>query len=108
MLKPLREAVKKKLPHTNMIFALAAWARFLSGEDEAGVSIPIEDARGSEISAAAKKAQKLPGVFLKTVGLEGLSGEEFTELETNFAGILETIYRNGMKEALSGIRTRLT
>ncbi|MDR2606977.1 MAG: mannitol dehydrogenase family protein, partial [Treponema sp.] len=108
MLKPLREAVKKRLPHTNMIFALAAWARFLSGEDEAGKSIPIEDARGAEISAAAKKAQKIPGLFLKTVGLEGLSGEEFTELEKNFAGILETIYRKGMREALSGIRTRLT
>jgi mannitol 2-dehydrogenase len=108
MLKPLGEAVKKGLPHANMIFALAAWARFLSGGDEAGKSIPIEDARGAEISAAAKKAQKAPGVFLKTVGLEGLSGEEFTELEKNFAGILETIYRIGMREALSGIRTRLT
>jgi mannitol-1-phosphate/altronate dehydrogenase len=108
MLKPLCEAVKKGLPHTNMIFALAAWARFLSGEDEAGKSIPLEDARSTEISAAAQKAQKSPGAFLKTVGLEGLSGEEFMEIEGEFVKALENIYRKGIKEALSGIRTRLT
>jgi mannitol-1-phosphate/altronate dehydrogenase len=100
MLKPLTEAVKKGLPHESMIFALAAWARFLDGIDEEGAPIPLEDVNGPVLSALAKQAREDPFSFLKAAGLRDLEDTAFGKLAETFAAFLKGIYAQGIQAAL--------
>jgi mannitol-1-phosphate/altronate dehydrogenase len=105
MLKPLTDAVKKGLPHESMIFALAAWARFLGGVDEEGAPIPLEDVNGPVLSALAKKAREDPRSFLRTAGLRDLGDAAFGKLAEKFAARLKGIYDQGIKTALRAFLT---
>jgi mannitol-1-phosphate/altronate dehydrogenase len=96
ILKPLSEAAAGKLPRKAMIFALAAWARFLTGSGEDGAAIPLEDPNGPALSAAAKNARNDPAGFLAEAGLS-----ESAETAGTFKSYLEEIYGKGMKAALA-------
>jgi mannitol 2-dehydrogenase len=100
MLKPLADAVRAGLPRGAIIFALAAWARFLRGTDEQGRAIPLEDSGGWAVSTAAKKAQTDPRGFLITAGLQGLSETGLAETAEQFSAALDQISRRGIKAAL--------
>jgi mannitol-1-phosphate/altronate dehydrogenase len=100
LLKALGQTIKGGLKHGAMVFALAAWARFLSGQDEGGRPIPLEDDNGPAISAAAGQAREDPENFLRVIGVQGLSGGELSALAGSFKSVLEQIYREGTRKAL--------
>ena len=100
MLKPLGDAIRRGLPHSSITFALAAWARFLQGTDEQGRPIPLEDARGQAISAAAQAARKDPRAFLISADVRDLGEARMTVLAEQFGAQLEAVYNKGMEKAL--------
>jgi len=100
MLKPLAEAVRRGLVCDTIIFALAAWARFLEGKDEQGKPIPIEDINGPAMTEAARKAEDNPRGFLSAAGLQGLSPAQFDATAEKFKTSLDTIHGRGIKRAL--------
>ncbi|MDR0474473.1 MAG: mannitol dehydrogenase family protein [Treponema sp.] len=100
ILNPLADTVRRQLPHSAMIFALASWARFLSGRDEQGKGILIEDENSPAICAAAGSAQRDPGTFLVTAGLKGLSETQFLSVAGDFKKQLDMIYQKGVKSSL--------
>jgi mannitol-1-phosphate/altronate dehydrogenase len=101
IINPLVEAIEQGKPHEAIIFALAAWARFLIGSGENGEPIPLEDPNGPVLSAAAKTARESPANFLKAVGVPELEGEALSGLAGAFAAQLERIYSKGIRAALN-------
>ena len=100
VLNPLSDAVNRGLPHSTICFALACWARFLSGKDEEGNEIPIDDVNREKICAAAGKAQKGPKAFLITAGLQGLSEVRLESAANIFKMYLDRIWQKGIKTSL--------
>jgi mannitol 2-dehydrogenase len=111
ILAPLAETAAKGLPNRAIVFALAAWARFLRGADEAGESIPIVDPRGKELEEAATEAAASVqkggdgGAFLRAIGLdENVMGRRLAKqtLAQSFAEDLGGMERDGVRGALQG------
>ncbi|MDR1900362.1 MAG: mannitol dehydrogenase family protein [Treponema sp.] len=100
VLNPLIEAIKGGLAHRAVTLALAFWARFLDGRDEAGAPIPLDDPNGAAATAAAKGARQDPASFLRVIGVHDIGIAAFRELETEFGEDLEKIYRLGTKKTL--------
>jgi mannitol 2-dehydrogenase len=100
MLNPLADTILAGGRREAIAFALASWARFLSGVDEQGQPIALDDLRGEELSEAAKNAPRQPAGFLKAAGLRDIGGEALETLGKQFAASLETINARGMKKAL--------
>jgi mannitol 2-dehydrogenase len=100
MLKPLSDAVRAGLPHSSMLFALASWARFLSGKDEQGKDIPLDDVNGPTIVPAAGSAQKDPKAFLIRAGIANLGESQLEKTAETFKSQLDLIYQKGIKAAL--------
>jgi mannitol 2-dehydrogenase len=100
ILKPLSETIRKGMAHDAVIFALAAWARFLQGTDEQGKNIPLDDANGPLIAEAARKASSDPAGFLTAAGLEELSGAQFGAAASEFKAGLDAIHGKGLRRAL--------
>jgi mannitol-1-phosphate/altronate dehydrogenase len=65
VLKPLEELARRGRESGAVLFALASWARFLTGRGEDGAAIPLEDPAAAELSAAALGAGKNPAAFLR-------------------------------------------
>jgi mannitol 2-dehydrogenase len=106
ILRPLAEAFRRGLPRGALLFALAAWARFLDAAGDPSREFPLEDPRGEELSAAARRARERPAAFLKAAGLEEMSGGGLESLAPGFAAALEDIYRSGMRGALEAFMGR--
>jgi mannitol-1-phosphate/altronate dehydrogenase len=100
VLNPLIEAIRKGLDHRAIVLALAFWARFLDGTDEAGAPIPLDDPAGAGAAAAAKRARQEPADFLRVIGIQGIGIDGFRELAAEFGEDLERIYRLGTKKTL--------
>ena len=96
----LTDTIKKNLPHSALCFAIATWARFLSGKDESGNEIPIVDVSGDKIYAAAADALRDPKGFFITTGLQNLNDNELGIAAECFKKHLENISKKGMKTAL--------
>ncbi|MDR0997734.1 MAG: mannitol dehydrogenase family protein, partial [Treponema sp.] len=100
VLDPLAELVRAGKARTAVIFALAAWARFLSGTSEQGRLIPLDDPNGGALREAAKKAQENPGRFLEAANMPELPEGEAGRLAKELGSWLGVIYRKGMRGAL--------
>ena len=100
MLKPLSELIRQGGPHGAIIFAVAAWARYLEGKDEDGKPITIEDVNAPAITEAARKASSDPAGFLTAAGLQGLSAAQMEAAAGEFKSSLDTIHSRGIKKAL--------
>jgi mannitol 2-dehydrogenase len=100
MLNPLSDAIRAGGRYEAIAFALASWSRFLSGVDEQGRPIALDDIRGEELSEAAKNALPQPAGFLKAAGLRDIGGGDMAALGEKFAASLENIKGKGMKKAL--------
>ncbi|MDR1286466.1 MAG: mannitol dehydrogenase family protein [Treponema sp.] len=98
---PLEEALGRNLPHRTVVFALAAWARFLAGTDEDGMAIPLDDPLASVLSEAAKGARENPEQFLRAAGIG--RGEHAAALSGEFGESLDAIYRKGTRAALEAL-----
>ncbi|MFW5698911.1 MAG: mannitol dehydrogenase family protein, partial [Planctomycetota bacterium] len=53
ILAPVAELVDAGLPFAHAAFALAAWIRFLGGEDEHGATIPLNDPNAAQLTRLA-------------------------------------------------------
>jgi mannitol 2-dehydrogenase len=100
MLSPLADTIRSGGRYGAIAFALASWARFLSGVDEQGKTITLDDARAKELSEAAESALRQPEGFLKAAGFRGISGGDLAALGRRFAASLENIAAKGMRRAL--------
>jgi mannitol 2-dehydrogenase len=100
VLNPLLETIKGGTGRRAIVLALAFWARFLDGTDEAGAPIPLDDPAGRAAAAAAKQARQEPGDFLRVIGVRGIGIEGFRELMVEFGEDLEKIYHLGTKKTL--------
>jgi mannitol 2-dehydrogenase len=108
MLGPLAELVRGRGPgagtgtgrYGGILFALAAWARFLTGSGERGEAIPLEDPMAAELSAAAGRAREDPAGFLRAIRMPGLGEEEMGGLARDFAARLDRVYALGLRRAL--------
>ncbi|MDR0908249.1 MAG: mannitol dehydrogenase family protein [Spirochaetaceae bacterium] len=100
VLGPLEDAIKAGLPHQSMVYALASWARFLTGKDEQGKDIPILDPDGALVITAAQKAREEPLGFIETIGIHELNDLQKNELAKDFGAVLEDIYKEGTEKAL--------
>lgn len=99
IIKPLQEAVHRKLPYDAMIFALACWTRFLSARDEEGNSIPIEDDLGPSLRTAFEKHGARG--FLQAASLTGLSEEEWKGVTGCFDKDYALVMQQGTRKALA-------
>lgn len=74
MLEPTQELMTAGSSYRHAAFAIAAWIRFLQGEDENGEEIPIKDPMAEQLQKAAQRCQNevrpfvaLQAVFAKSV-----------------------------------------
>jgi mannitol-1-phosphate/altronate dehydrogenase len=98
VLKPLEEILKAGGDHGAVIFALASWARFLTGRGEGGDTIPLEDPAASELSAAALGARENPLGFLRAIRMPERGQTE--ALGRELGARLDRIYSLGIRGAL--------
>jgi mannitol-1-phosphate/altronate dehydrogenase len=103
ILKPLAE-LEEHAPRGAIVFALAAWARFLSGQGEGGESIPLEDPAAGQLSAAALRAGEEPEGFLRAIGMPETGGVKSMarELGTSLGRINSLGTRRALEEFLRG------
>jgi mannitol-1-phosphate/altronate dehydrogenase len=99
-LKPLAELERKSAPRGAVVFALAAWARFLTGRGEGGAAIPLEDPAAEGLSAAALRAGEDPGGFLRAIGMPEIGEGKFESLARDLAASLGRINSRGTRRAL--------
>jgi mannitol-1-phosphate/altronate dehydrogenase len=98
ILKPLAELEGK--PHGAVVFALASWARFLTGEGEGGDPIPLEDPAAAELSAAALKAGEDPAGFLRAIGMPETGEDKFNSLARELRSCVDRITALGIRRGL--------
>jgi mannitol 2-dehydrogenase len=101
VLKPLSNAIHRRMPHDAMTFAVAGCARFLSGIDENGEPVPVENEDTAALTAAANKARTSPREFFAAAGTFILSDAEREEFEPEFVSCLNGIYERGIEAALA-------
>jgi mannitol-1-phosphate/altronate dehydrogenase len=101
ILKPLAELERQGAPRGALVFALAAWARFLTGRGEGGAAVPLEDPAAGGLSAAALKAGEDPGGFLRVIGMPEIGEDKFKSLARDLAASLGRINSAGIRGALA-------
>lgn len=99
LLPALHDALDTGSPHRWLTLALAGWLRYLSGVDEGGRPIEVEDTRAAELQALAAAGREDPRPLLARRDLFGdlIEHEGFVaELSTS----LHTLYTVGVRAAL--------
>ncbi|AEF81993.1 mannitol dehydrogenase family protein [Leadbettera azotonutricia] len=100
ILRPLKDALQQNLGYHAFVFALAGWARFLTGSDEQGQPIPINDPNADALKAVAAQARENPAAFLRSIGVADISDDAFGKLTALFKDYLEKFYSKGARESL--------
>ena len=103
ILGPLSEAIRQSLPCDAIIFALAAWARYLEGKDEEGRPIEVKDSKAEYIKGLALGAREDPAAFLAGAGLENISEAGLNMAAGKLKQSLNAIYSRGIKAALKDV-----
>lgn len=98
--KPLKESIEGGTDNEAMLFALAAWLRFLEGVDETGAPIPIEDHDVARLCHAAQHLPGAPDEFFAIIGLTSLPNGTRKALAERLGTYRDAIKQAGMKEAL--------
>jgi mannitol 2-dehydrogenase len=100
LLPTLSEALATRQPHRLMTLALAGWFRYLTGVDEQGEPITIEDQMVDELQALARQGGEDPRPLLSVHRLFGdlAQNEGFF---TSLAEALHMLYAQGARATLS-------
>ncbi|QQO09390.1 mannitol dehydrogenase family protein [Breznakiella homolactica] len=101
VLLPLEETLRQGRRCNAILLALAGWARFLEGTDEAGVPIPVEDCGRDTVMAAAASARRDPEGFLRAIGVHGIGADEMRSISGIFKDYLEKLHRDGTRRTLA-------
>ena len=101
LIPPLMHQIKSAGSTRHLSFALAAWARYLTGVDEQGVDIDVRDPLQGVLKDSAQKSRTAPLAFLQIETVfppELLACDAFAKL---FAHHLADIYALGIARALA-------
>lgn len=99
LLPSLSEALASGRPHTLLTLAVAGWFRYLSGIDEQGEPILVEDQMVEALQALAREGREDPRPLLRLTALFGdLAANEPFAAELEEA--LRLLYRRGARAAL--------
>lgn len=99
VLPSISEQLELKGPIRRMTLCVASWIRFLSGTDEQGQEIPINDPQAERIQKAAKAGGKDPRPMLEMTDIFGdLGSNERFVKELEF--LLTMLYDKGSKATL--------
>lgn len=101
ILEPVQELRADRRAHPFVSFAIAAWIRFLEGEDESGAEIAIDDPLASKLHQAALRTRSgNAGIFLSIPEVFPDALGDSTEFHTDVGRRLESIRRQGTRAAL--------
>ena len=100
LIPSLREALAQGRPARLLSLAVAGWLRYLSGTDEAGKTIKIEDDRADELQARAREGGADPRPLLALSDLFGDLGES-PQAVSEIGGALRRLYADGARATLS-------
>lgn len=103
ILPSISEQLERKGPIRRLTLCVASWIRFLSGEDEEGKEIPIQDPQAERITKVVKANKKDPKPLLALTDIFGDLGKDkrfVDELEL----LLNMLYEKGAKETLEFVK----
>jgi fructuronate reductase len=101
----LREARRCGSPVPHLVTALAVWFRFLTGRDESGRDLPLDDPLAARLRAAIAPAAADPAALVRAVlAVEEVFGPDLRRddaLEEELTTVSARIARAGARAALS-------
>ena len=100
VLPSLREALAQDKPARALALAVAGWFRYLSGEDEQGRPLPIEDSRADELRAKAREGGPDPRPLLSLTNLFGDLGQS-EPFVRQLSDDLASLYAEGTQATLT-------
>jgi fructuronate reductase len=100
----LREARRRGAPVPHLVTALAAWLRFLTGHDEAGRDLPLDDPFAVRLRAAVVPVADDPSALVRAaLAIEEVFGPDLRQdaaLEEELTTVLARIAHAGARAAL--------
>jgi mannitol 2-dehydrogenase len=100
LLPSIHEALAAGRPHRLMTLALAGWLRFLTGVDEQGQVIPIDDALAGVLQPLALQGREDPRPLLTLHNLFG-DLDQHSEFVEELAQALHMLYTQGAHTTLA-------
>ena len=99
LIPPLRDALDAGRPHGCLTVALAGWLRYLTGRDDGGGEIVLQDARAPELHALATAGHDDPRLLL---GVRDLFGDlaDRAEFVVELEAALRELYSHGTHPTL--------
>ncbi len=101
VLPSIEEQLARGGPIQALTFTVAAWFRYLTGTDDAGAALPINDPLADELTRRARAGREDPRALL---GLRELFGDTLPR-SAAFTALLErdlrALYRDGPRRALA-------
>ncbi|KDN16449.1 mannitol dehydrogenase family protein [Amycolatopsis rifamycinica] len=102
LLPSLHEARRQGRPSTRLIFAVAAWLRYLRGVDLDGEPIEVQDARADELRAAAERGGDDPAPLLDITEVFGDLAED-ADCVAELHRYLTALDRDGVRGAAEAL-----
>ena len=102
VLPSIKEQLDPGGPITRLTLCIASWMRFLTGQDEEGEPIPIDDPLAEKLTALAKTSQKDPRPFLAQTEIFGDLGES-TRFVEELTTMLDSLNTKGARATLAEI-----
>lgn len=104
LLAALRERIATGAASPAILFAVAAWMRYVTGRDEQGNAYAIDDPLAPQLAAAVQRAGGQPGALVaELLALPGVFEPELAQhagLRQLLSEQLERMVRSGMRSAL--------
>ena len=102
ILPTIRERIERGSSVRLLSLVVAAWFRFLSGSDERGERIPIEDPRAEDLKILAQKGGEDPSALLSRRDLFGELGTSSVFLD-GLSSHLRSLYSLGARKTLHAL-----
>ena len=101
ILPSIRERLAKGTPARLLTFAIAGWLRYLSGVDEKGLPISIDDPIARKLTICAKRGGADPAALLELTEVFGTDLPRNAQFTAELSKDLKSIYQHGSVSALA-------
>jgi len=89
LLNTLQFLIRNDLPYSHIALVLAAWIRYISGSDDAGNAIDVQDPMAAQFKSIASDLSGSPSELVtKITGIEAIFGTDLSENSRLIANIL--------------------